>query len=221
MTKNTKSIPEELEGIFEKVRSEVIFLHGWWNIYRQLYGTSKERVKFLNECAGFFFYLIQNALMDGTQLILTRLSESVRTFGKKNLSLELICEVVRELGNNELFSGLNESRLRYKELCNAFKNHRDKRIVHNDYETFVNETSESLPGVSRAMVEEALKELRSFMNQVDGYFRDTEMAYEYFKSPFGADALIDILKKGLRYEELRIDGKIDIMDLEKSKYYKA
>jgi len=221
MTEDTKSIPKELEDVYEKVRSEVILLHGWWLTYRQLYGTSKERVDLLNECAGFFFYLIQNALMDGTQLILTKLADRARTFGKKNMSLELICEVVNELGNEELFSSLNESLIRYRELCSIFKKHRDKRITHFDFETFVNETSISLPGVSRSMVEEALKELRYFMNQVDGFYLDTEMGYEYFNEPTGGDALIEALKRGLRYEELLRDKKIDFRDLEKSRYYKA
>lgn len=221
MTKSIKSIPRNLEDVYEKVKSEVILLHGWWITYRQLYGKSEERVEFLNECAGFFFYLIQDALIDGTQLILTKLSDRARTFGKKNMSLELMCEIVKELGEDELFSSLNESLLRYRELCSTFKTHRNKRIVHYDFETFINETSEPLPGVSRAMVEQALKELRSFMNQVEAYYMDSEIGYEYFDTPSGGDALIEILKRGLRYEELWRDGNIDIMDFQNSKYYKV
>jgi len=219
--KMKKTIPKNLESVYEKVKSEVILLHGWWITCRQLYGTSKERIELLNECAGFFFYLVQNALMDGIQLMLTKLSDSARTFGKKNMSLELICEVVNELGEEKLYSNLNKSLSRYRELCSPFKEHRDKRITHYDFETFVNKKSEPLPGISRAMVEEALKELRFFMNQIDGYYLDTEMGYEYFKTPSGGDALIEILKRGLRYEELCIDRKIDIMDIQNSKYYKV
>lgn len=221
MTKDTKAIPKKLDNVFEKVRSEVILLHGWWITYRQLYGISKERVELLNECAGFFFYLIQNALMDGAQLILTKLSDPAKTFGKKNMSLELICEIVKELGEDELFSSLNERLLHYRELCSTFKKHRDKRIAHNDFETFVNETSEPLPGISRAMVEEALRELRSFMNQVDKYYMDTEMGYEYFNTLNGGDAFMEILKRGLRYEELWRSRKIDVMDFQNSKYFKV
>lgn len=221
MKKETKSIPENLEELFENVRSQVTLLHGWWIIYRQLFGTSRERVDFLNECASSFFYITQDALWDGIQLILSKLSDPAQTFGKKNLSLEMICQVIKELGQEELFSDLDKSLSSYRKKCEIFKKHRNKRIAHFDFDTLINGKSKPLPGVSRAMIEDALKELRFFMNQVDGFYRDTEMGYEYFKMPDDAEALIEIIKRGLRYEELCRDGKVEIMDLEKSKYYKA
>ena len=135
--------------------------------------------------------------------------------------MELICKVVEELGEKELFSNLNESLLRYRKLCEVFKKHRDKRIVHFDFTTHAHKKSNPLPGVSRTMIEDALKELCFFMNQVDGYYRDTETGYEYFRVTSGGDALIEILKRGLRYEELWRDRKIDIMDFQNSKFYKV
>jgi hypothetical protein len=219
---NIKTIPKKLEDIFERIESEVNLLHGYWITYGELFGTSKERVNLLNECAAWFSYVTQNILTDVIQLTLTKLADPVMTFGKKkNISLELICEIVKELEEEELLANLEECLSRYREKCEIFKRHRDKRIAHFDYSTHIDKKGEPLPGISRAMIEDALKELRCFMNKVKGFFTDVEAGYEYIKMVSGGDALIEMLKRGLRYDELLKERKIDFMDMQKSKYYKV
>jgi len=71
------------------------------------------------------------------------------------------------------------------------------------------------------MIEDSLKELRYFMNQVEGYYSDSETGYEYFVMTGDGDFLIEVLKRGLRYIELWKDKKIDFMDMQNSKYNDA
>jgi hypothetical protein len=132
----------------------------------------------------------------------------------------LICQIVKELGEKKLYSNLCKSLSHFRKKCEAFRVHRNKRIAHFDFDTFTNGQSKPLPGVSRAMVEDALKELRFFMNLVDKFYKDTEMGYEYVLMSGDGEALIAILKQGLRYEELLRAGKIDFMDLQRSKFHK-
>jgi len=219
---NKTTFPKKLDNVFERIESEVNLLHGYWITYRDLFGTSKERVDLLNESAAWFSYVIQNVLTDVVQLAFTKLADPVMTFGKKkNMSLELICEIVKELEEDELLANLEESLSRFREKCEVFKMHRNKRIAHFDYTTHVDKIGEPLPGVSRAMIEDALKELRYFVNEVRRFFTGVEAGYEYIKMVSGGDALMEVLKRGLRYEELWKEGKIDIMDIQKSKYYKV
>jgi len=221
MKKENKSIPKKLEGVFEEVRSQIILLHGWWDIYRQLFGTSRERIDLLNESASTFFRIVQDTLWDGIQLMIIKLSEPAQTRRKKNLSLALICKIVKELGQKELYSSLIKSLSLFIKKSEAFKKHRNKRIVHFDLDTFINERIKHLPGISRKMIEDALVELRFFMNLVDGFYKGNEMAYDFSFTRDDGEMLIHILKEGLRYVELSRERKIDIMDLEKSKYYKV
>jgi hypothetical protein len=59
-----------------------------------------------------------------------------------------------------------------------------------------------------------LKALSDVMNAIEGYFTDSETAYELFSSRgAGADALIGLLKMGLRYEELQRQELIPIEDV--------
>lgn len=54
MSERNIQFPVRLANIFEKLKSEVIWLHGQWIIYRQLFGTSEERINLLNDSAPFF-----------------------------------------------------------------------------------------------------------------------------------------------------------------------
>ncbi len=218
---NQVSFPKKLAPLFERIESEVNLLHAYWNTYKELFGTSKKRIDLLNESASWFSYVIQNVLIDAVQLALTKLADPVKTCGKKNMSLKLICEIVKELKEIELSENLEESLSRFKTKSEILILHRNKRITHYDYSTHVDKSNEPLPGVSRAMIEDALKELRYFLNEVKRFFTGVETRYEYIKTVTGGDALIEVLKRGLRYEELWKEGKIDIMDIQKSKYYKV
>jgi len=64
LRKESKPYPRELETVFEKIKYQVVVLHSRWIIYRQLYGTSKERIELLNESAVEFFWIIQDVLWD-------------------------------------------------------------------------------------------------------------------------------------------------------------
>lgn len=78
-----------------------------------------------------------------------------------------------------------------------------------------------LPEVSRKMIEAALMELRSFMNRVDAYFGNSETYYQNLILSNDGNTLIEILKRGLRYEELCQNQTISFEDLFQSKYYET
>ena len=140
---------------------------------------------------------------------------------KKNLCLEMLCQIIKGLLQEDLYSDLCNSLSRFREKCEALKKHRNKRIAHLDLKAFLNEKSKYLPRISRAMIEDVLKELRLFMNLIDGFYKDSETAYEHCIMTGDGEFLITALKQALRYEELWRSGKVDIMDLQNSRYYKA
>ena len=60
----TKPIPPAIAPVYDKLRSEVTWLHGRWICYRQLYAESPKRIELLKESAGTFFYILQDLLFD-------------------------------------------------------------------------------------------------------------------------------------------------------------
>src|SRR6266852_9986421 len=59
---NAMAIPERLREVWAFLHSEVIWLHGRWEIYNQLYGESPGRIDLLNKTAPTFFAILQGIL---------------------------------------------------------------------------------------------------------------------------------------------------------------
>jgi hypothetical protein len=55
---------EELGRVYNALTNEVSRLHVKYDLWRQLYGRSLQRVDFLNRTAGHFFGVLQGALIE-------------------------------------------------------------------------------------------------------------------------------------------------------------
>ena len=87
-------IPSEVSEIWEFLHSQVVWLHGRWIVYRQIYGTNPERINLINEVAPTFFWMVEHSLMNDVQLTLVKLGDPSTTCGRENLTLEsLVIEI--------------------------------------------------------------------------------------------------------------------------------
>ncbi len=71
------------------------------------------------------------------------------------------------------------------------------------------------------MVEDALEEIRTFMNTVQVYFTDSETGYEHFAIKADAESLVASLKKAVDYDNAVEEGIISRGRLRKSRYWDA
>jgi arginyl-tRNA--protein-N-Asp/Glu arginylyltransferase len=83
-------------------------------------------------------------------------------------------------------------------------------------------TLNPLSGVSRQMIEEALNLVRRYLNAIQIHYEKSETGYEHFiMTASDGEALISMLKYGLRYEGLIQDRKIALNDWEESDWKEA
>lgn len=75
------------------------------------------------------------------------------------------------------------------------REHRNKRIAHQDHDYHTNRSSTPLSGISRKLIEEMLAALRAVLNRLDLHFRDTTVMYEDFVDESGARLLVHKLRK--------------------------
>jgi hypothetical protein len=75
----------------------VIWLHGRWSMYEQLFGTSEARIDVLNKVAPTFFSTLQSVLLDEVQLTLSRLSDPERSGRRQNVTLETLMNAIAAL----------------------------------------------------------------------------------------------------------------------------
>ena len=206
------SIPKDIDEVYEELKTEITWLHGRWTVYRQLFAESEKRIDLLNECASAFFYIIQDVLLGEVQVSLSKLTDPARSGRFDNLSLEQLQARLVAHGDRALAAQTRPVLDTLHTKCEPFRAWRNKRLAHLDLTTAMKSSADPLPGISRQMIEEALALVREFMNKIESHYGDSEVGYEHFIMQSDGEALVAMLRYGLRYEELLKEGRISYDD---------
>ena len=204
--------PERIRPLWASLNGEVVWLHARWIIYRQLYGTSAERVELLNQSAGSFFHHLQDILLHNVQLGLAKLSDPATSGRQHNLSLDALHQGLVDIGEHSAATILKTSISSFKEACKAVRQRRNKWIAHLARDTMLKRDVTPLIGPARSEIEAALATLRESMNCVSLFFANTTTAYEYFGMQADGEALMRDLRRAARYKELVEEGTIPRSD---------
>jgi len=206
MTEPNKIIPEEIAKIYEPLSDELIWVHAKWQMYREVFGRNEETIDLLNKSAGAFFGIYQEVLLHDVMLGICRILDPEKTGPKDNLTLERLINSIDQDKYGKLRLEL-ENDLKTAIDCAAFaREHRNRKLAHNDLETIKETGAAPLPGVSRAAVENIFRRIRDMMNKISSHFLDTTVLYENFIfGPGDADALIRLLNDA---EEFRRNRKL-------------
>lgn len=192
----TSSMGPELGTAFFQLYRKLVELHIVWQQYRQLFGSDSETVQLLNRTAGLFFKIVQDEFWASVLLGISRMTDPPKTSGRKNLTIQSLPALI------------NDTALRtdVDTLCKAAvvnaafaREHRNKRIAHQDHDYLVDRASNPLSGVSRERVESMLSSLRDVLNRLDSHYRDTTVMYQDFIDASGARLLVSKLKKLERF----------------------
>jgi len=189
---------EELGANFYELSRKLVELHVVWQQYRQLFGDELETVHLLNRTSGLFFKIVQDELWDSVLLGISRMTDPPVTGKSKNLTIQSLPALI----NNSTLR-MEVQALCDKALASAVfaREHRNKRIVHQDHNYLSNRSSNTLSGISRALVEEMLAALRAVLNHLDNRFLDSTVMYENFVDESGASLLVQKLRWLERLQE--------------------
>ena len=215
---NPSNVPVQFIAIYDELRSEITWLHGRWLTYRELFAENSRRIEFLNECAGTFFYIIQEVLLDEVQVCLSKLTDPASSGKHENLSLEQLQDQLTSFGDPALAAKCRVILDKIHIQCQVFRVRRHKTLAHLDLPTAMKQLPQPLPGVSRQMIEDALESVRDFMNSIELHYNDSEWGYDHFILNHGSGALLATLRAGLRYEELVQDRALPFDDWRNGKW---
>ena len=94
MERDYQDLPIEIRDVFIGLERHIFSLQAKWNIFKQLFATSEERVELLNQFAPMFFRFCQETLFDDAILAINRLRDPKKSMNKANLSLETLVHKV-------------------------------------------------------------------------------------------------------------------------------
>jgi hypothetical protein len=215
------TIPPGVADVFEELKKEIIWLHARWILYTQLYGKSERRVDLLNESAGTFFYVVQETFLADLHITLSKLSDPAVAGRFDNLSLEQLQIRIDGERVSDLSDETRPLLAMFRTRCAPFRELRNKTLAHYDLDTALQRAT-PLPPTSREMVNGALETLRDYMNAIEGYYEDSETAYNHFvMHASDGDSLAHLLKAGLRYDQLCQEEVINWDDFQQSDWYDA
>ena len=178
-----------------------------WHVVKQLYGTSAARGTVLNRTARDFFALCQHAFVSDILMSAGRLLDPPSTGGKSNLSLARLADAVAECGAQDLATSLNAVLSETREREASAREHRNRRLAHNDLATVLNAGSNPLPPVTVSDIDELLTLLANFLNAIDYHYCENTT---FFDSPIqngDGDTLAGWLRDGVRFREQEMNRK--------------
>ncbi|MBP5957939.1 hypothetical protein ICA16_19875 [Pseudomonas anatoliensis] len=194
---------QELGADFYELYVELVELHILWQQYRQLFGNTTDTVQLLNRTAGLFFKIVQDELWDSVLLGVSRMTDPPGSGKFKNLTVQSLSLLITDYAVKTEVQDLCTKAV----AATAFaREHRNKRIAHQDHNYLSNRNSNPLSGISRTTVENMLAALRDVMNHLDNHFRETTVLYERFVDDSGARLLIQKLRK---LERLQGDSAVE------------
>lgn len=203
MTSEPEDNRHELGEVFGELDQDVIRLHAHWKIFRQLYGTSPERIEILNAAAPVYARFTQDALLDNITLCITRLTDRAES-GKdrSNLTFDRLLMESFIANDAHILTRLKEILKGIKVNAGPLREHRNKRIAHSDLDRAL--SVEELPGFSRKTIEDILAKIREFMNCINITYLKSTTAYELPSFLGAGDELLWCLKMGLRAKDLTL-----------------
>lgn len=190
----------ELGAEFYALYNETIWMLIRWDQYDILFGRKPERVDLANEAAGLFFNVIQSSLFENTLLHLARITDSPETGGKKNLTLKRLPGLMPDENAKTALTVLVDE----AHAKTAFaRDWRNRRIAHSDLALKLEEGAKPLVHASRAAVRSALQAIAAALNSCLRHFKDSEILFEPPPSVSDAEALLYVIRDGLKAEKAR------------------
>jgi hypothetical protein len=192
---HSKTLSTFHKAIYEQLNGDVLALSWKWQIVTELF-ESKEKVELLNQTASSFFLACQMTFTDDVLLALSRITDFPRSVGQDNLVITRLLEELEQTQHPTFHAELSKLIGAAMQACNPFKQHKHKKLAHNDLNIKLKQTNEPLPGIMVGDVNRAVKSLQAIMNAFSRYFFNSETQFEVEKSG-GVEALMIYLRKAV------------------------
>jgi hypothetical protein len=186
---------KELGPIFNELCNELAWLYIKWNQYVELYGTKSSRIDLTNRSAPLFFRIVQDTLWEDTLLHIARLTDPPKSFGKNNLTILLLPNLVEKIILSTQVTNLCAIAVEKAEFCRDWRN---RHIAHIDLQLAIQEGAASLLPASRAKVKECLTAISDVLNAVASHYLNSTIMFDWPDDHRGAVDLLYLLDDGLQ-----------------------
>lgn len=191
---------EHLGKLYHALWQEVAWLYMKWGEYESLYGTNPSRIDLMNKVAPLFFRIVQDSLWEETILHIARLTDSPKSMGKENLSIQRLPILV---GDERLKKTLEEKVEKAIENSGFCRDWRNRRIAHRDLKLAIEDGITPLKAASRKAIKDALSSIVDVLNAMSLHYKDSTTIFDGPTGYGGGETLLYVIDDGLRLDEQR------------------
>lgn len=192
-----RAMGADLGNLCHELQHELGWLQHKWNQFQELFQRGDERLQVLNTVALNFFYIVRKLLYEDAMLHLCRLTDPPVTSGRENLSIMRLADLISD---STLKAHVQAAATQLQKTCEFARVWRNRCLAHTDLPTFRNARASSLPGVTSAQVEEALKSLCALLQSIEEHYG--LWPFVSLADPWGAKSLVHYLEQAVRAEEV-------------------
>jgi hypothetical protein len=134
----------------------------------------------MNSVAPQYFAITKDVLFDELALIINRLTETAKTSGKDNASLEQLIVKIDQARHEQLVESLRARLIEIRNKTSPFRVWRNKRLAHSDLSTALKMDSDVLPGITRGETQEVINKVVDFLNEFSIELQGEKQVYVPF-----------------------------------------
>lgn len=192
-----------LGDVYHALGDEVAWLHLKWNDFRELFAES-DLVDILNSAAPAFFHDLQRQSWEDLLMHLCRVTDRAKTFGKENLTIRLLPDLVSSQQLKvELESLINVA----VDATDFARDWRNRRLAHEELRVGRNVTP--LASAKFDYIDTALTAIRTVLNRLEQHYLNKTVSYEdTIPALGGVQSLIAIVRKGVETRRSERDAKL-------------
>jgi hypothetical protein len=194
-------------SLFYSLHNELLWLTYKWIEFKELYGTKESRIELLNSTAPFLFYTIQNVLWENLLLGVAKIMDPPQSMGKKNITFKSIPLFINDHVFHDEIKNLVIKLESESKFCRDWRN---RWIAHKDHALSVDKgNAKPLEVATRLKFRTTLELMHELYNRVSLKYLGSQTAFEFVSSDRGAISLLYLLEKGLRFEQERLEQKLN------------
>lgn len=179
---------DETRRRFLAFREECIWLRCCYNTYTTLYESGSDVLQTLSKTASIFFHDFNMILIDYCILLICRITDPAKSFGRDNLTVQHLNSLLRERGV------FNDEICRYSKDLHAYREKvkpvRDRLIAHRDADSVMN--GKPLGNHEKEDVEKFFDSLQEYADAVGNAIGEGPLDFRTIPGPGDA---IDLIRK--------------------------
>jgi len=164
------------------------------NIF-SFFGMKPTRITLMNNAAPQFFRMIQDELLDMIVLRIARLTDSPKSAGKSNLTIQQLLSRINDKSFRNVVANLIGAAVAAAKFC---RERRHRLIAHRALDLSLRVGTETLPDLTRQNITAAIESLSKVLNAVSFHYLHSTTEFGLVSNLGGALALIRILDDGVQ-----------------------